>query len=545
MSKKDLLFNENARKSMKAGAEKLATAVSVTLGPKGRNVVIEQEYGAGPVSTKDGVTVAKSVDLQDPNENLGAQIVKEVSSQANDEAGDGTTTATVLAYSMIEQGLKQIDDGANPIEVKRGMDKAKTVIVNSLQKMAKEVSTTDEITQVGSISANNDEEIGNLIATAMDDVGRDGVITVEESKTNQTVMETVEGIQLDRGYLSPYFVNNNAKMECSFQDSWILITDMKLQGIKSIVKPLEMAIAANKPLLIIANDIEGEALAGLIVNKARGTCKVAAIKAPEYGERQAEMLEDIAILTGGTFISGKKGMTLDKMSSDMFGTATKISIDNKTTTIVGGGGTIDDIEKRADDIKNQLDNASTNFEIEKLQERLGKLTGGVAVLAIGAESEIEMKEKKYRVEDALNATRAAIEEGIIPGGGNALYRSALENYHPENVDNKDQETGWNILLDACREPFRQILQNAGLNPEVIWERINSEKTSEGFDARNEKVVDMYDAGIIDPVKVTRVALEKATSVAGTFLTTECLISNLPSEEGNEPPMQGGGFGMGM
>ena len=545
MSKKDLLFNENARKSMKAGAEKLATAVSVTLGPKGRNVVIEQEYGAGPVSTKDGVTVAKSVDLQDPNENLGAQIVKEVSSQANDEAGDGTTTATVLAYSMIEQGLKQIDDGANPIEVKRGMDKAKTVIVNSLQKMAKEVSTTDEITQVGSISANNDEEIGNLIATAMDDVGRDGVITVEESKTNQTVMETVEGIQLDRGYLSPYFVNNNAKMECSFQDSWILITDMKLQGIKSIVKPLEMAIAANKPLLIIANDIEGEALAGLIVNKARGTCKVAAIKAPEYGERQAEMLEDIAILTGGTFISGKKGMTLDKMSSDMFGTATKISIDNKTTTIVGGGGTIEDIEKRADDIKNQLDNASTNFEIEKLQERLGKLTGGVAVLAIGAESEIEMKEKKYRVEDALNATRAAIEEGIIPGGGNALYRSSLENYHPENVDNKDQETGWNILLDACREPFRQILQNAGLNPEVIWERINSEKTSEGFDARNEKVVDMYDAGIIDPVKVTRVALEKATSVAGTFLTTECLISNLPSEEGNEPPMQGGGFGMGM
>ena len=533
MSKKDLLFNENARKSMKAGAEKLATAVSVTLGPKGRNVVIEQEYGAGPVSTKDGVTVAKSVDLQDPNENLGAQIVKEVSSQANDEAGDGTTTATVLAYSMIEQGLKQIDDGANPIEVKRGMDKAKTVIVNSLQKMAKEVSTTDEITQVGSISANNDEEIGNLIATAMDDVGRDGVITVEESKTNQTVMETVEGIQLDRGYLSPYFVNNNAKMECSFQDSWILITDMKLQGIKSIVKPLEMAIAANKPLLIIANDIEGEALAGLIVNKARGTCKVAAIKAPEYGERQAEMLEDIAILTGGTFISGKKGMTLDKMSSDMFGTATKISIDNKTTTIVGGGGTIDDIEKRADDIKNQLDNASTNFEIEKLQERLGKLTGGVAVLAIGAESEIEMKEKKYRVEDALNATRAAIEEGIIPGGGNALYRSSLENYHPENVDNKDQETGWNILLDACREPFRQILQNAGLNPEVIWERINSEKTSEGFDARNEKVVDMYDAGIIDPVKVTRVALEKATSVAGTFLTTECLISNLPSEEGKK------------
>ena len=545
MSKKDLLFNENARKSMKAGAEKLATAVSVTLGPKGRNVVIEQEYGAGPVSTKDGVTVANSVDLQDPNENLGAQIVKEVSSQANDEAGDGTTTATVLAYSMIEQGLKQIDDGANPIEVKRGMDKAKTVIVNSLQKMAKEVSTTDEITQVGSISANNDEEIGNLIATAMNDVGRDGVITVEESKTNQTVMETVEGIQLDRGYLSPYFVNNNAKMECSFQDSWILITDMKLQGIKSIVKPLEMAIAANKPLLIIANDIEGEALAGLIVNKARGTCKVAAIKAPEYGERQAEMLEDIAILTGGTFISGKKGMTLDKMSSDMFGTATKISIDNKTTTIVGGGGTIEDIEKRADDIKNQLDNASTNFEIEKLQERLGKLTGGVAVLAIGAESEIEMKEKKYRVEDALNATRAAIEEGIIPGGGNALYRSALENYHPENVDNKDQETGWNILLDACREPFRQILQNAGLNPEVIWERINSENTSEGFDARNEKVVDMYDAGIIDPVKVTRVALEKATSVAGTFLTTECLISNLPSEEGNEPPMQGGGFGMGM
>jgi len=545
MSKKDLLFNENARKSMKAGAEKLATAVSVTLGPKGRNVVIEQEYGAGPVSTKDGVTVAKSVDLQDPNENLGAQIVKEVSSQANDEAGDGTTTATVLAYSMIEQGLKQIDDGANPIEVKRGMDKAKTVVVNSLQKMAKEVSTTDEITQVGSISANNDEEIGNLIATAMDDVGRDGVITVEESKTNQTVMETVEGIQLDRGYLSPYFVNNNAKMECSFQDSWILITDMKLQGIKSIVKPLEMAIAANKPLLIIANDIEGEALAGLIVNKARGTCKVAAIKAPEYGERQAEMLEDIAILTGGTFISGKKGMTLDKMSSDMFGTATKISIDNKTTTIVGGGGTIEDIEKRADDIKNQLDNASTNFEIEKLQERLGKLTGGVAVLAIGAESEIEMKEKKYRVEDALNATRAAIEEGIIPGGGNALYRSSLENYHPENVDNKDQETGWNILLDACREPFRQILQNAGLNPEVIWERINSEKTSEGFDARNEKVVDMYDAGIIDPVKVTRVALEKATSVAGTFLTTECLISNLPSEDGNEPPMQGGGFGMGM
>ena len=446
---------------------------------------------------------------------------------------------------MIEQGLKQIDDGANPIEVKRGMDKAKTVVVNSLQKMAKEVSTTDEITQVGSISANNDEEIGNLIATAMDDVGRDGVITVEESKTNQTVMETVEGIQLDRGYLSPYFVNNNAKMECSFQDSWILITDMKLQGIKSIVKPLEMAIAANKPLLIIANDIEGEALAGLIVNKARGTCKVAAIKAPEYGERQAEMLEDIAILTGGTFISGKKGMTLDKMSSDMFGTATKISIDNKTTTIVGGGGTIEDIEKRADDIKNQLDNASTNFEIEKLQERLGKLTGGVAVLAIGAESEIEMKEKKYRVEDALNATRAAIEEGIIPGGGNALYRSSLENYHPENVDNKDQETGWNILLDACREPFRQILQNAGLNPEVIWERINSEKTSEGFDARNEKVVDMYDAGIIDPVKVTRVALEKATSVAGTFLTTECLISNLPSEDGNEPPMQGGGFGMGM
>tara|TARA_Y100000592_G_scaffold101075_1_gene185192 strand:+ start:3562 stop:5211 length:1650 start_codon:yes stop_codon:yes gene_type:complete len=544
---KKISFDKKAKDGLYAGINTLCDAVKTTLGPKGRNVVIEKDFGEY-VSTKDGVTVAEEVELTDSVQNAGAQMVKEVAKQVNDEAGDGTTTATVLAHSIIENGLNTISrSSANPVEIKRGMEKAVGVIREKLSSMSKQIESETEIQQVARISANNDTEIGNLISEAMDKVGREGVITVEEGKSSETNLEVVEGLQFDRGYLSPYFVNSNEKMMCQLENAWILLYDKRISSLKSIVKPLEMAIQADKPLVIIAEDVDGEALAGLIVNKARGTCKVAAVKAPGFGDKRNDMLQDIAVLTGGTVISTTKGMKLDKVTPDMFGTAKLISITGKNTTIVDGGGNSDDVLARANDIKDLIDSSDSSYEIESLQERLGKMTGGVAILNIGAQSEIELKEKKYRVEDALAATRAAIDEGIVPGGGIALRIASTEaEEEGPFVSNPDQLIGYEIVLDACKAPFNAIMENAGLNSDVIWNKVNTSDGLKvpGFDARNEKVVDMYEEGIVDPNKVTRVALEKAVSVSGTILTTECVINKLPEEEGKEPPMMGGGFGIG-
>tara|TARA_R100000005_G_C5001329_1_gene208483 strand:+ start:803 stop:2437 length:1635 start_codon:yes stop_codon:yes gene_type:complete len=539
---KKISFDKNAKDGLYSGIDTLCDAVKTTLGPKGRNVVIEKDFGEY-VSTKDGVTVAEEVELPDSIENAGAQMVKEVAKQVNDEAGDGTTTATVLAHSIIKNGLS-VSNNSNPVEVKRGMDKAVENIRKNLSEISKQIESETEIQQVARISANNDTEIGNLISEAMDKVGREGVITVEEGKSSETNLEVVEGLQFDRGYLSPYFVNSNEKMMCQLENAWVLLYDKRISSLKSIVKPLEMAIQADKPLVIIAEDVDGEALAGLIVNKARGTCKVAAVKAPGFGDKRNAMLQDIAVLTGGTVISTTKGMKLEKVTPDMFGSAKLISITGKNTTIVDGGGDSEAVLARATEIKDQIDTSDSSYEIESLQERLGKMTGGVAILNIGAQSEIELKEKKYRVEDALAATRAAIDEGIVPGGGVAL-RLACENISSEGL-NKDQQIGFDIVKSACRAPFNAIMENAGLNPDVIWNNVctTSDYDFAGFDARNEEVVDMYKAGIVDPNKVTRVALEKAVSVSGTILTTECVINKLPEEEGKEPPMMGGGFGIG-
>jgi len=539
---KKISFDKNAKEGLYSGIDILCDAVKTTLGPKGRNVVIEKEFGEY-VSTKDGVTVAEEVELPDSIENAGAQMVKEVAKQVNDEAGDGTTTATVLAHSIIKSGLG-VSNRSNPVEVKRGMDKAVDTIRQNLSKLSKQIESETEIQQVARISANNDSEIGNLISEAMDKVGREGVITVEEGKSSETNLEVVEGLQFDRGYLSPYFVNSNEKMMCQLENAWVLLYDKRISSLKSIVKPLEMAIQADKPLVIIAEDVDGEALAGLIVNKARGTCKVAAVKAPGFGDKRNAMLQDIAVLTGGTVVSTTKGMKLEKITPDMFGSAKLISITGKNTTIVDGGGDSEAVLARATEIKDQIDTSDSGYEIESLQERLGKMTGGVAILNIGAQSEIELKEKKYRVEDALAATRAAIDEGIVPGGGIAL-RLACEDINSDDL-NKDQQIGFDIVKVACKAPFNAIMENAGLNPEVIWNNVctTSDLDFAGFDARNEEVVDMYKAGIVDPNKVTRVALEKAVSVSGTILTTECVINKLPEEEGKEPPMMGGGFGIG-
>ena len=538
---KELKFNDLARKGIRSGVEQLSDAVKSTLGPRGRTVVIEKEYGEYH-STKDGVTVAKEVILEDTLENAGAQIVKEVAQQTNDEAGDGTTTATVLAAEMIKEGFKNIDSGRHPIELKRGIDVAVKNIVKSLKKISKEVSTDDEIRNIATISANNDVEVGNLISEAIGKVGREGVVTVEESQTGDTRLEMVEGMQFESKYLSPYFITNNTEMQVEMDNPWILLYDKKITSIKEIVKVLEASIQQDKPLLIVAEDIDGEALAGLIVNKIRGTAKVAAVKAPGFGDKRNQYLEDIAALTGGTVVSYHRGMRLDKITPEVFGTSAKITVNNKYTTIIDGAGSIEAIEERVNAIKFDIDNAASNYDKEQNQERLAKLAGGVALLRIGAESEIEMKEKRDRVEDALNATRAALDEGIVPGGGVALMRCV----EPDDKDfeNSDQLAGKEIVIKACGAPFYNIMKNSGLNPDVVWNKIeDSNAEHSGYDARKEEVVNMFDAGIIDPAKVTRVALEKAASVAGTLLTTQCVITKKPTEDGTEPAMAGGGFGM--
>ena len=520
----------DSRTKLLSGVEQLADAVVTTLGPNGRNVVIAQQGGMLPQSTKDGVTVAREIVLEDAVENAGAQMIKEVSEQANDVAGDGTTTATVLAQSIIEEGFKRVSSGGNPIELKRGIDKAVTEVVKTLKAMSKEVKGDEPIQQVATISANNDDTVGGIIADAINAVGREGVVTVDESATAETILDIVEGMQFDRGYLSPYFITNNNDMSVELDEPLILCYDKKVSNLKDIVKVLEYAIAAGKPLLIIAEDIDGEALAGLVVNKVRGTLSVAAVKAPSFGEERTALLQDLAILTGGQLVSPDKGMKLDTIDASWFGTCKKVKIDSKTTTVIDGYGDADQISLRADEIKSALDNAESGWEREKVQKRLAKLSGGVAILKIGAESEIEMKEKKDRVEDALNATRAAIDEGIIPGGGVALMHavSTLEILG----DNDEQTSGIDIVRHACEAPFRAIMSNAGLNGDVIWNDIKANKDfngNTGFDARGEKVVDMMEAGIIDPCKVTTTALQKAASVAGTILTTECILTNIKDD----------------
>ena len=528
---KELKFGGSARADLLRGVEKLSKAVSATLGPKGRNVVLEKngEYH----STKDGVSVAKEIDLSDPVENAGAQMVKEVASQANDVTGDGTTTATVLAQAILADGYRRVGNGSNPVELKAGIDSAVKEVVEALAKLAKDVKTSEEIAQVGTISANNDEHIGNLISAAMDKVGHEGVITVEDSNTAEDELEVVEGLQLDKGYSSPYFINNQQALQVEFKDPMIMIYEARLNNLKNLVKPLEYCIAQDKPLFIIADDIEGEALAGLIVNNARGTLKVACIKAPGYGDRKGEILGDIAALTGATVISPTKGMKLDKFDPAWFGSTKSLTCDNKTTIIVDGGGSKEDIEGRIDTIKSQIEASDSPYETEGLQARLGKIAGGVALMKIGAQTELELNEKKDRVEDALAATRAAVDEGIIPGGGIALMLLG-KTHEFKTMGTEDMNAGIEIVSKAIQSPFRIIMENAGLNADVIWNEVEmtGEHDGIGYDARTEKVVDMYVAGIIDPVKVTRVALEKAASVAGTMLTTECIVTNEKDKDDN-------------
>jgi len=539
---KNLDFGADARKDLFNGVEKLANAVSATLGPKGRNVVLEKSHGEYH-STKDGVSVAKEINLKEPLENAGAQMVKEVANQVNDEAGDGTTTATVLAHSILKGGFRKVENGYSPIELKRGMDIAVKNVIANIKEQSKDVSSNDEIYQVGKISANNDEAIGKLISEAMDTVGTDGVITVEESRTADNSLETVEGLQFDRGYLSPYFINNQSEMVVQLENPYILLYDGKITSIKPLVKVLEYCIGKNTPLLIIAEDVEGEALAGLIVNTARGTLKVAAAKAPGFGDKRTANLEDIAVLTGATVISTKKGMKLDKITGSEFGTSRLVTMNSKTTTIIDGAGKEEDIEARINEIQTLIDNSDSAYETENLQERLGKLAGGVAIMRIGAESELELNEKKDRVEDALAATRAAVDEGIVPGGGVALMRAVqnLGRKDDTKLENEDQEEGYKLILDACKSPFNIILENAGMKGDVIWTMLAPCKAETGWNVRENDSCDMFEAGIIDPTRVTRTALEKAVSVAGTMLITECVVTNNPEDKKDELPA--GGFGM--
>ena len=542
MKNKNVIFGNEATGKIKEGVETLADAVKVTLGPRGRNVIIERD--GKPISTKDGVTVAKSIKLKDPVKNMGVEAVKEAASQTADAAGDGTTTSTVLAHEFYTKGLKSVATGASPIEVKRGMDKAVKEVVKSLKSFSKDVTTNDEIKQIATISANSDTEIGSLIAEAMEEVGKEGVITVEESKTAKTSLEVVEGMQFDRGYLSPYFINNNDQMFAQFENAYVLMTDKKIGGVKDIVKILEFVIAKNKPLLIIADDVEGEALATLIVNKARGTCQVCAVKAPGYGKSKAEMLDDIAILTGGKVISTERGQKLDKIQNieESLGTCRTITVNNKSTILVDGGGDEESITQRADEIKNMIDSSTSDYETEKNQDRLAKLAGGVAILSIGAESEVEMREKKDRVDDALHATRAAVDEGIVPGGGIALIRAQKITKFTGLAENEDQLAGINLVIDTCYSPFKAIVENSGLNAEVVLSKLPRDK-DKGYDAKLEKYVNMFESGIIDPTKVTRTAIEKAASVAGTLLITDCVITD--SEEKKTEVYPGGEMSMGM
>ncbi|PZD78725.1 chaperonin GroEL [Mesonia sp. K7] len=540
---KDIKFDTQARNGIKKGVDALANAVKVTLGPKGRNVIISKSFGA-PVVTKDGVSVAKEIELKDALENMGAQMVKEVASKTNDLAGDGTTTATVLAQAIVSEGLKNVAAGANPMDLKRGIDKAVEAITKDLAKQTKEVgSSSEQIKQVASISANNDDVIGDLIAQAFSKVGKEGVITVEEAKGTDTYVEVVEGMQFDRGYLSPYFVTDSEKMTTDLDNPYILIYDKKISTMKDLMPVLEPVAQSGKPLLIIAEDVDGEALATLVVNKLRGSLKIAAVKAPGFGDRRKAMLEDIAILTNGTVISEERGFTLENASIDMLGTAEKVSIDKDNTTIVNGAGNDKDIKARINQIKAQIESTTSDYDKEKLQERLAKLSGGVAVLYVGAASEVEMKEKKDRVDDALHATRAAVEEGIVAGGGVALVRAkaVLAKLKGEN---NDEETGIQIVNKAIESPLRTIVENAGGEGSVVINKVLEGKKDFGYDAKTEQYVDMLKAGIIDPKKVTRVALENAASVSGMILTTECALIDLPEEEkggGGMPAGMGGGM----
>lgn len=542
MSAKELQYSEKARTLILNGVNTLADAVKVTLGPKGRNVVIQKSFGA-PQITKDGVSVAKEIELENAFENMGAQLVKEVAQKTNEDAGDGTTTATVLAQAIYREGAKLVAAGHNPMDLKKGIDLATEKVIEILKKNSKKISTTSEIAQVGTISANNDTEIGKMIADAMEKVGKEGVITIEESKTADTYSEVVEGMQFDRGYLSPYFVTNTEKMLTDFDNPQILITDKKISNMRELLPLLEKTVQTGKPLLLIAEDIEGEALTTLVVNKLRGTLNVAAVKAPGFGDRRKEMLKDIAVLTGGTVISEELGMTLESADLSHLGSAKKISIDKENTTIVGGAGKNNDVQDRVNAIRKQIEATTSDYDKEKLQERLAKLAGGVAVIYVGAPTEAEMKEKKDRVEDALNATRAAVEEGIIVGGGAALAH-ASESLEDLKVDNTDYIFGVRIVKRAIEEPLRQISTNAGKEASVIVNNVKSNKEwNYGYNAREDKFEDLVKAGIIDPTKVTRSALQNAASVSGLLLTTETMIADLPKKDEPAMPMGGGMGGM--
>jgi chaperonin GroEL len=578
---KDLRFDIEARDSLKRGIDKLASAVKVTLGPKGRNVVIEKKFGA-PQITKDGVTVAKEIEFSDKYENVGAQMVKEVASKTADDAGDGTTTATLLAESMAGVGMKNVTAGANPMDLKRGIDKAVETVIRNLSqqkksiqfsdviekaksifekpeegkertevsaeerdKILKDIISQDEIAQVGSISANNDMELGVMLSYAMSKAGHEGVITVEEAKGTETYVDVVEGMQFDRGYISPYFVTDSEKMQAILENPYILITDKKISVMKDLMPILESTAQSGKPLLIIGEDIEGEALATLVVNKMRGSLKVAAVKAPGFGDRRKEMLEDIAILTGGTVITEDKGLTLENATLEMLGSAEKVSIDKENTTLVNGSGDSKNIESRVNQIKKQIENTTSDYDKEKLQERLAKLAGGVAVLYIGAASEVEMKEKKDRAEDALHATRAAVEEGIVPGGGVAYIR-AIQDLENMEGENQDQTTGIAIVKRAIEEPLRQIAENAGVEGSIVVNAVLQGKGDYGYNARDDKYENLYEAGVIDPTKVTRIAIQNAASIAGMFLTTECvMVEEEEEDEGQGGAAAAGGMGGGM
>ena len=541
---KEIFFDTESRENLKKGVDTLANAVKVTLGPKGRNVILDKKFGA-PNVTKDGVSVAKEIELKEPIENMGAQLVKEVASKTADDAGDGTTTATVLAQAIFANGIKNVAAGANPMDLKRGIDKAVVNVVGNLKSQSKVIKDSNEISQVATVSANNDSEIGDMIANAMEKVGKDGVITVEEAKGTETEVKTVEGMQFDRGYLSPYFVTNSEKMEAELEDPYILIYDKKISNMKELLPILEAVSQSGKPLMIIAEDIEGEALATIVVNKIRGSLKVAAVKAPGFGDRRKAMLEDIAILTGGTVISEERGYKLESATIDYLGNAEKINIDKDNTTIVSGNGKKADINARVNQIKQQIDNTTSEYDKEKLQERLAKLSGGVAILYVGAATEVEMKEKKDRVDDALHATRAAVQEGIVAGGGIAFIRS-LKSLDKLSLDNEDQNTGVAIIKSALEAPIRTIVENSGEEGSVIIQKVKEGKGDYGYNASSGKYESMFNAGIIDPTKVTRLSLENAASISSLLITTECVVVDEPEKEGPAmppmPPGAGGGMG---
>ncbi|MFL3000343.1 MAG: chaperonin GroEL [Cytophagales bacterium] len=539
---KEIHFNTESRENLRKGVDILANAVKVTLGPKGRNVILDKKFGA-PTVTKDGVSVAKEIDLKDPVENMGAQLVKEVASKTADDAGDGTTTATVLAQAIFNTGIKNVAAGANPMDLKRGIDKAVQEVVKNLQSQSKDIKDSSEISQVATVSANNDHEIGKMIADAMDKVGKDGVITVEEAKGTETEVKTVEGMQFDRGYLSPYFVTNSDKMEAELENPYILIYDKKISAMKELLPVLEAVSQTGKPLLIIAEDIEGEALATIVVNKIRGALKVAAVKAPGFGDRRKAMLEDLAILTGGTVISEERGYKLESATIDYLGTAEKVNIDKDNTTVVSGAGKKDDIVARVNQLKKQIDTTTSEYDKEKLQERLAKLSGGVAILYVGAATEVEMKEKKDRVDDALHATRAAVQEGIVAGGGTAFLRS-VSTLDKLNLENDDQNTGVLIVKTALESPIRTIVENSGGEGSVIIQKIKEGKGDFGYNAAIDKFESMFKAGIIDPTKVSRLALENAASIAGLLITTECVVVDEPETEAPAAPAMPPGGGMG-